>query len=60
MNDAGLAETSIPSIEVCRPQWERSTMIPSSFIRPTTSTPKSESPPSTRSVQPLPRRFWEL
>ena len=35
-------------------------MIPSSFIRPTTATPKSESPPSTRSVQPLPRRFWEL
>jgi hypothetical protein len=56
----GLFDTSIASRVVRSPEWDTSTAIPTSFMRPTIATPKSESPPSTRSVEPLPIRLREL
>ena len=52
--------TAMPSRLVASPQCDRSTMMPSSFMRSTTATPKSESPALVRSVQPSPSRFREL
>ena len=56
----GRDETSQASSVVRSPECETSTAIPISFMRSTIATPKSEMPPSTRSVAPLPIMLREL
>ena len=53
-------ESSIASSVVRSPQWETSTSMPVSFMAAMIEAPKSLMPPSTRSVLPLPMRFWLL
>lgn len=56
----GFGDKAIASSVVRSPEWETPTSIPTSFIALMIETLKSEIPPSTRSVDPEPIRFWLL
>ena len=58
--EIGFFEISIASSVVRSPLCETSTSMPTAFIASMIETPKSVTPPSTRSVDPDPIRFCEL